>query len=300
MDELEQVVENASPMVKAMAPGLLSHFGAMLSSGQDRKNLEADYNVVQGLIDRGLPPTHYEGLAMRLDLPSRAHLEDDARRATNVGNALSKADSVVDWSKADPKDLNPEFRYRWIQEAQNVSDEELQALWARLLAGELETPGSVSNDTMSIARDLNRERAAEFQILCSMALSYFDGEPMIVVGCGNPGDGSLRSYGLPYGILMNSAHHRLINSEMHSRVTFNAMDIPYGMPVNQGTTLLTMRWVNSDDPSAIIRGILFTPAGEELFRVVEKVHIPGYLEDMIKTLESTGWDVYGVHPATSK
>ena len=68
-----------------------------------------------------------------------------------------------------------------------MSDETLQELWARLLAGELESPGSVSNDTMSIARDMNKERAAEFQTLCSAALYEVDGTPIIVVGFGNPG-----------------------------------------------------------------------------------------------------------------
>ena len=65
-----------------------------------------------------------------------------------------------------------------------MSDETLQDLWARLLAGELESPGSVSNDTMSIARDLTKERAGEFQTLCSAALCDLDGTPIIVVGCG--------------------------------------------------------------------------------------------------------------------
>ena len=99
-----------------------------------------------------------------------------------------------------------------------MSDETLQDLWARLLAGELESSGSVSNDTMSIARDLNKECAEEFQTLCSAALCYSDGTPMIVVGCGGPGANSLQPYGLSYDVLMRLAHHRLIVSDMNSYI----------------------------------------------------------------------------------
>ena len=107
----------------------------------------------------------------------------------------------MNWSQVDLGRFSPEFRRRWISEASNVSDETLQDLWARLLAGELESPGSVSNDTMSIARDMNKERAEEFQVLCSAALCGKDGTPAIVVGCGNPGSNSLLLYGLSYDVL---------------------------------------------------------------------------------------------------
>ena len=147
-----------------------------------------------------------------------ARQEEIERLVTNTVNALRKTESVVDWSKVDLGQFNPEFRRRWISEASNVSDETLQDLWARLLAGELESPGSVSNDTMSIARDLNKERAGEFQTLCSVALCDSDGTPVIVVGCGDPGANSLEPYGLSYDILMRLAHHRLIVNDMTSGV----------------------------------------------------------------------------------
>ena len=192
--EESELVAGAPPIVRAMGPGISSAFGTFLRGGQDRKNLEADRAFVEGMLQTGQTNFRYRGVAMEFEAFADAHQEEIERLVTNTVNTMLKADSVVDWSKVNLGQINPEFRRRWILEASNVSDETLQDLWARLLAGELESPGSVSNDTMSIARDLNKERAEEFQTLCSASLCYPDGRPVIVVGCGSPGANSLEAF----------------------------------------------------------------------------------------------------------
>ena len=279
-------------MVRAMAPGLRAAFGTLLRGGQDRKNLEADRAFVHGLLQTGRTNFRYHGVAMELDLFADAQQEEGERLLTNTVNAMSKADSAVDWSKVDLDKFNPEFRHRWISEASNVSDETLQDLWARLLAGELEFPGSVSNDTMSIARDLTKERAEEFQILCSAALCHWDGTPMIVVACGNPGANSLQPHGLSYDVLMRLAHHRLIVNDMTSYVS---LDVDSSQPMvlaRQQESSWALRWsrdTNSTGAEQQIKGVLFTLAGKELFAVVEKIPNPQYTTAMLKTLEQDGW-----------
>ena len=194
--EESELAAGAPPIVRAMAPGISAAFGTLLRGGQDRKNLEADRAFVEGMLQTGQINFRYRGLAMEYEAFADARQEEIERLVTNTVDALRKAESVVDWSKVNLSQINPEFRRRWILEASNVSDETLQDLWARLLAGELESPGSVSNDTMSIARDLNKERAGEFQTLCSAALCNPDGTPVIVVGCGKLGSNSLQPYGI--------------------------------------------------------------------------------------------------------
>ena len=191
----------ASEGIKQVAIRVFGGLGAMSKGWQDRRSLTSDLSAVEKLQERGIELSRYSGLSMDFEALARASAEEDERRATNVGEALRQADSIVDWNKVDLDKFSPEFAYRWGTEASNVSDETLQHLWARLLVGELESPGSVSNDTMSVARDMTKERAKEFQRLCSATLCYFDGRPMIVVGCGSPGGNSLRPYGLSYDVL---------------------------------------------------------------------------------------------------
>ena len=290
--EESELVAGASPIVRAMTPGITAAFGALLRGRQDRKNLEADRAVIDGMLQAGLTKFHYSGIAMDLEAFPDAHQEEVDRLVTNTVKAMSQADSVVDWSKVDLDQFNPEFRHRWISEASNVSDETLQNLWARLLAGELESPGSVSNDTMSIARDLNKERAGEFQTLCSAALCYSDATPMIVVGCGNPGADSLRPFALSYDILMRLAHHRLIVNDMNSYINVAVGSRQPIVAVQQQELAWLLRWAvdtKPNDATHRIKGILFTPAGKELFAVVQKTPNPAYTSAMLKTLEQDGW-----------
>ena len=251
--------------------------------------MEADRAAVDGMLKTGLTNFRYRGLAMEFEAFDDAHQEEMERLVTNTVNAMLKADSVVDWSKVNLDKFNPEFRRRWISEASNVSDETLQGLWARLLAGELESPGSVSNDTMSIARDLKKERAKEFQTLCSAVLCYSDGAPMIVVGCGNPGDNSLRPYGLSYDVLMRLAHHRLIVNDMSSYIDLAVPSSKEGI-VRQRELAWLLRWPKGTKHHRI-KGVLFTLAGQELFPVVEKIPNPAYIAAMVKALGQEGCTV---------
>ena len=246
----------------------------------------------------GLSDFRYRGVAMELEVFADAHQEEIDRLVTNTVNAMMKAESIVDWSKVALGQFNPEFRRRWILEASNVSDETLQDLWARLLAGELESPGSVSNDTMSIARDLNKDRAEEFHAFCSAALCAIDGTPMIVVGCGNPGTNSLQPYGLSYDVLMRLAHHRLIVNDMNSHLSIGIGSSQQMVMVRQQESSWILR--SSDDTKRTdsghpISGILFTPAGKELFAIVERTPNPAYTAAMLKALEQEGWTVNPTH-----
>ena len=290
--EEPQLAEAAPHMARAMAPGISAALGALLRGRQDRQSLEADRAVVEGMINNGLTNFRYRGIAMEFELFADESQKEIERLVTNTVNAMSKADSIVDWSKVDLEQFNPEFRRRWISEASNVSDETLQDLWARLLAGELESPGSVSNDTMSIAKDLTKERAGEFQTFSSAALCRLDGTPIIVVGCGNPGANSLEPYGLSYDVLMRLAHHRLIVNEINAATQIGVGSRVPTIGVRQQNSTWTLRWSGeTQGPDAVhsMHGVLFTPAGTELFAVVEKLPNPEYTRAMLRNLELEGW-----------
>ena len=285
-----EYIEAASPGIREIVKGMFGALRIRVEGGQDRKNLQADVGAVQQLHESGLTIVHYSGLSMDVEAQAQAADAEEERQATNLLNGLLKTDSVVDWAKVDLEKFSPEFQHRWAHEASNISDETLQHLFASLLKGELESPGSVSNDTMSIARDMTKERAEEFQILCSAAMYDGTGTPGIVVGCGNPGDNSLESYGLPYDVLMRLAHHRLIVNDMASYKTVPSSKLAI---FHQERTWFMQPSVGSESSTGNrrIRGLLFTPAGAELFRVVDQIPLPKYTEALLQHLTKQGWDI---------
>ena len=131
-------------MVRAMAPGIIAAFGALLRGGQDRKNLEADRAVVEGMLQTGLTNFRYRGVAMEFEAFADAHQEEIERLVTNTVNAMLKADSAVDWSKVNWANLTPSSDAGGYRRRATYPMRLCKDLWARLLAGELESPGSVS------------------------------------------------------------------------------------------------------------------------------------------------------------
>ena len=260
----------------------------------------ADVAAIKELQESGLQVAYYKGAAIEVEAFQQAVDGETERLASNTLNTVSKIGLPVDWAQVDLGALSPEFLRRWTLEACNVSDETLQTLWARLLKGELETPGSVSNDTMSIARDMNKARAEEFQLLCSAALYQPDGMPMVVVGCGRPGKDSLRPYGLSFDVLMRLVHHRLIISEMDSRLNLGSNPRPLFAAHHQGKAwlMVSKTETTADNPYRPINGLLFTPSGEELFRVIERIPVPEYTAAMFDDLDKQGWAVTPVSTDT--
>ncbi|ERT18912.1 hypothetical protein O162_09110 [Pseudomonas putida SJ3] len=49
-----------------------------------------------------------------------------------------------------------------------ISDETAQAIWGRILAEEIQSPGSISNRTLDIIRNLSKYEAATFNKACSL------------------------------------------------------------------------------------------------------------------------------------
>lgn len=91
-------------------------------------------------------------------LAHQLNLEDIAEKA------VSSPDLKED---ADPGKLDPEWVDKFEEHAGAKYDEDAQRLWARLLTGELNKPGSYSRKSMRILDDMEREDAEAFASLCA-------------------------------------------------------------------------------------------------------------------------------------
>ena len=74
-----------------------------------------------------------------------------------VGQAIEQMPEQVPDTPVDH-----DWTARFFDDAKDVSDKEMQKLWAKLLAGEVESPGSVSLRTLSILRNMTQKEAELF------------------------------------------------------------------------------------------------------------------------------------------
>lgn len=145
----------------------------------------------------------------------------EEKRQGNIGAVVRQAAAQLGGKDVPDQEPDHDWTARFFSEIQDVSSEEMQLLWAKVLAGEVERPGSTSIKTLSILKNLDRMTAALFRKLCSACVSIkLDQNQFIdarVPSLGrNAASNGLREYGLDFGDLNGLNEHGLIISDYNS------------------------------------------------------------------------------------
>ena len=90
------------------------------------------------------------------------------RRLSNVHKVVTKAAQQLEGDVVPDKEPDPDFVATFFNYIQNVSSEQFQTLWAKVLAGEVKSPGHTSLRTLRILRDLDQDTARLFRLFCSL------------------------------------------------------------------------------------------------------------------------------------
>lgn len=90
-----------------------------------------------------------------------AHYSDLLRREINVAKSIQHAQDDLSLSTDAVPDGQPDadWLYRWRDYAGEVSTEQLQAMWGRLLSGEVKQPGAYSLRTLEFLRNASIHEA---------------------------------------------------------------------------------------------------------------------------------------------
>lgn len=79
-------------------------------------------------------------------------------------------------NKSNGKQYNFDWFIRYYEASGNISDKEMQILWAKILAGEIEKPSSYSLRTLDVLRNISKEEAERFVKICNAAIKIESGK----------------------------------------------------------------------------------------------------------------------------
>ena len=94
----------------------------------------------------------------------------ERKRISNVSAVVSHSAEQLADIEVDDHPPDADWTARFFDCVQDVSSEDMQRLWAKLLSGEVKRPGSVSLRTMDVVRNMTTAEAELFQSLCSFVL----------------------------------------------------------------------------------------------------------------------------------
>lgn len=84
------------------------------------------------------------------------------KRLSNIRSVADRAAENLSGQEAPNDAPDPDWTARFFESAQDISSEEMQELWARLLSGEILNPKSVSIQTIAVLRNMSKQDAETF------------------------------------------------------------------------------------------------------------------------------------------
>ena len=234
-------------------------------------------------------------ISIREAITQRVHYQEE-KRQSNISAVLNEAADNLGEQTVEDHEPDHDWTARFFNEVQDVSSDDMRGLWAKILAGEVERPGSTAARTLAILKNLDRNAARLFTTLCSTCVSLRPDRKMVLdarvpsLG-GTPGQNDLQKYGLPFDSLNVLNEYGLIISDYNS---YYGYSLPIGIRtgVSEEETFripFTFQggfWILEPMPEFRegrefrLSGVALTQAGRELQNVVDPESNQQFLQDL--------------------
>lgn len=214
-----------------------------------------------------------------LERAKQRFVHQEVNRQTNLDNIVEKSTKhLKDTVSEQPVD--EDWRTRFFNRAQDVTSDEMQEIWSKILATEVTTPSTVSLRTLDIVSNLTKQDAEVFQKAAK--LSFSNGY-ILKIGPNNAFD----EFGLTYSDLLQLRAADLIFENDNLNITFNHVGQLNGTIIIYGNRLFKVSKVNTTKYT--FNQVKFTPAGEELLKTLEIEHDSLYINKFIEEKTKEGF-----------
>jgi len=255
-----------------------------------RKEADAEAYRIEVLAIAEAKKTLIEGDA-RIELIQRTKerlLYQELNRQKNIEEIAEKSIKFLDKNVSD-EPVDEDWRTRFFNKAQDITGEEMQEIWAKILAGEVSRPGRISLRTLDVVANISKEEAKIFQRACSLS----SGRGWIwKVGKKE----ALGDFGLNYGDLLKLREAGLIhNGDNLVRIIPVISQDPEIIHI--GDEIYSIHYLPKPDLKQYRIGqYAFTNAGSELCRLLDAKLNMRYFYDLMNFFKSEGYQVHKIEP----
>lgn len=219
--------------------------------------------------ERGMMEITRDDISQSIEFQAR-------KRLANSRSAVESAAAELGDKEVSDHTPDPDWTARFFDCVQDVSSEDMQKLWSRVLAGEVESPGRTSLRTLDILQNMTKRDAEVFRAICDFTIA----------GAFVFYDDSVEGFeALNYSILLHLQDCGLINVGPSLVQKFKwGESKKILMNYHGGVLLVTGN--SENDEALVIPDILLTTAGRELSRFVQCTLHMEYLQAFSNFLNS--------------
>lgn len=124
----------------------------------------------------------------------RAILSDEINKQMNIEKIASKCMDYIDKDYIPHEEVDDDWLYTFRDSVKNISSEDLQVIWAKLLADEIQSPSTYSLRTLNILKNMSRQEAQMFKKFIGLTIVDVEGKNRI----STDDTDILKKYGITY------------------------------------------------------------------------------------------------------
>jgi len=214
---------------------------------------------------------------------------EESKKQKNIENIISKALPQVK-ENAKPNDIEEDWMSNFFDKCRLVSDEEMQFLWGKILAGEANEPGAFSKRTVSLLQEIDKKEAVAFRSLCNFSINPKQNIVLIY----DHQDEVYSTHGINFTVLKELQALNLLTytnfgfskkgPQRYYRCQYFNKDFIIYIPENKTNAFKTGH-------------VLLTRIGEELSQLCDTSPIEGFEEYLLKKWEELGYTITLVDPS---
>ncbi len=286
---MDSIIKIDTQAVTKLVEVVSSGIGTLYKPRAIRNEADAEAYKMEVLAKAEAKKTLIEGDA-KIELIERAKQRlgnIEINRQINIEEIAEKSIKYLDENVSE-KPVEDDWKTRYFNKAQDVSDEDMQEIWAKILAVEVSKPGTISLRTLEIISNLSKIEAEKFQIACTLAT---DKSFIWKLNSQN----SLNDFNLNYGDLMILRDAGLTHYNDNLILTHKYIPQISGTIVLIGNKHYHIKYPNNfEGRDFIINQIAFTKAGEELCILIDIELNVNYLNKIIENKKNEGYEILNI------
>jgi len=214
----------------------------------------------------------------------RRFMLEETKRQCNIENITAKSISRLN-ATAKPEKIENDWITNFFDKCRLVSDQQMQDIWSKILAGEANSPGRFSKRTVNFMESLDKQDAQLFTKLCAFNWIIGNIQPIIY----DSNEEIYKKNGITFSTLKHLDAIGLISFEnltgyrrqgLQRKIIAIYKNIPF---------ILTFPKENHNEIS--IGKVLLTSIGEELADICTPETIDGFDNYIIKKWKESGIEV---------
>ena len=138
----------------------------------DALRLIADAQTDARKILDTVPATLHGDVGVGNEIEARISFQEE-KRQSNIVSVVGMAAGELKEKEVQNHEVDHDWAARFFEGVQDVSSEQLQQIWSKILAGEVETPGRFSLNTLAILRNMRKNDAELFSKVAKFTIRDF-------------------------------------------------------------------------------------------------------------------------------